>query len=912
MALVLKDRVKETSTSTGTGNFVLAGAATGFQSFASALADGDTTYYAIEDGTEWETGLGTWTEATSTLARTTVYESSNSGNAVDWGAGTKNVFITQPASKKDTIQIYANISDLPLVGNIDAGTQAWVSENNSIYIWNGAGWFRVAAINLTPTITTQPDANYQFDTYGTALQVTVEATDPEGFPITWSANPTGMTGLATVSNVDNVFTFTPSTDAADQGQSFTVNFSASDGVNTAVSDTATFTIGIDNLAQPSVGTLTITAPTGQAVFISGLSALWKDVTLSVGTSSTNGLDNSTFIDRSTNAHTVTPTGSPVQSAFHPYLENWSSVHKTSPNSHWYTNFTSQTGASGDFTVELWFHRGSSEALYRRPFSIGSGPGDALETWGSGVFELKGTFSNLSGSGYKSSDTDLDKWHHIALCRESGNLMLFIDGELAAQSSPNTNTTDFNLGHIIFGAVDDGGGYALVDSMLADIRVVNGTAVYTSAFTPPTEKLAEIPNTIYMWNGNRIMDTSSNNNDVVIGANGCVVEAHNPYGQESEYAAGENKGSIRFADGVSEKIEWAAFGSSSTGTIEFWMYLTTWSASSGNQGVWAQGSFNPGIFLRANGDTLDWYEGGNKTITYQPRSGEWIHVAYSIDNGSLSEYVNGTRTATASVGGFSNSINRLGTDGQSYFDGYISDFRMTYGVARYSGTTMTVPTSPVGTDADTKIYLPMDNAGVFDKTGNHTLTLLGDASTSTTQTKFADTAIYFDGSGDLVSVNNVPPIGNGDYTIEFWMNGPNVETGTWQSLVSRDYASTDGFRLYKKTGVSELAFYSGGSSVRATTVNAGLTNNTWHHIAAVRNSGTLDIYVDGVSKVSVSNSDNISEAVQPINIGGNIGEASDYPYTGYLENLQILNGIAKYTANFTVPDQEQGRNNQAES
>lgn len=99
MALVLKDRVKETSTSTGTGNFVLAGAATGFQSFASALADGDTTYYAIEDGTDWETGLGTWTESTSTLARTTVYESSNSGNAVDWGAGTKNVFITQPASR---------------------------------------------------------------------------------------------------------------------------------------------------------------------------------------------------------------------------------------------------------------------------------------------------------------------------------------------------------------------------------------------------------------------------------------------------------------------------------------------------------------------------------------------------------------------------------------------------------------------------------------------------------------------------------------------------------------------------------------------------------------------------------------------------------------------------------------------
>ena len=99
MALVLKDRVKETSTTTGTGSFTLAGAVTGFQSFTSALADGDTTYYVIEDGTDWETGLGTWTESTATLARTTVYESSNSGSTVDWGAGTKDVFITLPASQ---------------------------------------------------------------------------------------------------------------------------------------------------------------------------------------------------------------------------------------------------------------------------------------------------------------------------------------------------------------------------------------------------------------------------------------------------------------------------------------------------------------------------------------------------------------------------------------------------------------------------------------------------------------------------------------------------------------------------------------------------------------------------------------------------------------------------------------------
>lgn len=99
MAFVLKDRVRESSESTGTGNFVLDGARTGFQSFTDALADGDTTYYSITDGTDWESGLGTWTESTATLARTTVYESSNAGSAVNWGAGVKDVFITYPSSR---------------------------------------------------------------------------------------------------------------------------------------------------------------------------------------------------------------------------------------------------------------------------------------------------------------------------------------------------------------------------------------------------------------------------------------------------------------------------------------------------------------------------------------------------------------------------------------------------------------------------------------------------------------------------------------------------------------------------------------------------------------------------------------------------------------------------------------------
>ena len=99
MALVVNDRVKETSTTTGTGTLTLAGAVTGFETFSSAIGNTNTTYYAIVNTTnaEFEVGLGT--VGAGTLARTTIISSSNSDSAVDFSAGTKNVFVTLPASK---------------------------------------------------------------------------------------------------------------------------------------------------------------------------------------------------------------------------------------------------------------------------------------------------------------------------------------------------------------------------------------------------------------------------------------------------------------------------------------------------------------------------------------------------------------------------------------------------------------------------------------------------------------------------------------------------------------------------------------------------------------------------------------------------------------------------------------------
>lgn len=116
MALLLKDRVKETTTTSGTGDITLGGAVEGFQTFGAVLSNSDTTYYAIShrDADEWEVGLGTYDSTAGTISRTTVLESSNSGSAVSFSSGTKDIFITLPAEKAVALDANDDLS----IGNI--------------------------------------------------------------------------------------------------------------------------------------------------------------------------------------------------------------------------------------------------------------------------------------------------------------------------------------------------------------------------------------------------------------------------------------------------------------------------------------------------------------------------------------------------------------------------------------------------------------------------------------------------------------------------------------------------------------------------------------------------------------------------------------------------------------------------
>ena len=145
MALVINDRVKETTTTTGTPAFALGGAVQGFETFGAGIGNSNTTYYAIfNPGTaEFEVGLGTLDGDSSDLARTTVISSSNGDNAVDFSAGTKDIFCTLPASKA-VVEDASN--DASIGNNLTIGSQLRMPDNTAgkILVGDGTSFQEVA------------------------------------------------------------------------------------------------------------------------------------------------------------------------------------------------------------------------------------------------------------------------------------------------------------------------------------------------------------------------------------------------------------------------------------------------------------------------------------------------------------------------------------------------------------------------------------------------------------------------------------------------------------------------------------------------------------------------------------------------------------------------------------------------
>ena len=266
MALVVKDRVRVTSATTGTGTFTLGAAVNTFQDF-SVIGDGNTTYYAIVDSAsgDWEVGLGTYTASGTTLSRDTILESSNSGSAVNFGAGTKDVFVTYPAEKA----VYFDAADAVNIDNLkfDANTISTTDTNGNLTVApNGTGY---AVFSGTQAVL-MPKGN--------------DTTERPGTPVSW---------MLRYNTTINEFEGYNGTAWASVGGSAISNdtSTASDLYPTFVDATTgtaleLFTSNAQYLFKPSTGELKVKAPVAANGIVVNADTMTSNYTIDSGT---NGL-----------------------------------------------------------------------------------------------------------------------------------------------------------------------------------------------------------------------------------------------------------------------------------------------------------------------------------------------------------------------------------------------------------------------------------------------------------------------------------------------------------------------------------------------------------------------------------------------------------------------------------------------
>jgi hypothetical protein len=280
------------------------------------------------------------------------------------------------------------------------------------------------------------------------------------------------------------------------------------------------------------------------------------------------------------------------------------------------------------------------------------------------------------------------------------------------------------------------------------------------------------------------------------------------------------------------------------------------------------------------------------------AGQWYHFAIirtSTGTNDTRVYLNGVQEA---IGTSTISLNMekfaIGVyspsdiTGQALLNGYACDVRFTN-----TAESSTVPTSPITAVSGTKYLCKFQNAAILDNAMMAVPETVGNAQIDTTIKKFGTGSLKFDGSGDWLRVQGTPNLFNlstGDFTIECWFYA--VSLGT-SAIVQQ--GTTDWRISYTNNAVMR---YEVGANVIQTSTGA-FSFNTWTHLAICKSGTTTTLYLDGTSRVTTTNSP--TNSGNPVYVGANIDGGSPYwPLNGYIDDLRITKGVARYTANFTAP------------
>lgn len=634
----------------------------------------------------------------------------------------------------------------------------------------------------------------------------------------------------------------------------------------------------------------------------------------------NDSDNSTFIDSSSTSPTLTTNGNVRQNQFTPFSQ---------PNGYWggYFDGTTDyiTAASnaafalpGDFTVELWIYPTQISGSERGIFGIGTtDPNSNLiriqQSSSKLQFWLGGSNSGGPGSGTKTgiitctTVLSLNTWYHIAWVRSgtgSNNVKLYLNGVLDGQG---TGTYDITANPCGVGTGYPGTSIETFFGYISNVRVVKGAALYTANFNPPTTPLTTTVSSgtvsFLTCQSNAIKDTSSNSFTITVNGN-VSTQLFSPFAPVYSAAEPTTGGSAVFP-GSSYVSGTSSICTATDFTIEFFGYFP---ASAPSSFVFVGVSTGPLITFDASFFPLYGRQGGYiLTGNIVVPVGQWVHLAYVRSGTTVSAYVN-ARFAGSATDANNYSASQSwgfggGTGASPLPNGVsISNFR-SVGSALYSGTStttnnFTIPTAPfTSSTTNTLLLMSATNAGIIDVSLKNNIQTIGNTKVSTSIYKYGTGSIAFDGTGDWITLPNgmQNQMQGGDFTAEGWVYITTL--GSARGLISKGTAST-GWAIGVTSGNVLQASYT-STTLSGTTL---LVANTWYHFAMVRSgtaTGNIKIYLNGVleatSATAITTDFNQTESmyVGADRVGGS-------PMIGYMDDVRLTKGVARYTAAFTPP------------
>lgn len=674
----------------------------------------------------------------------------------------------------------------------------------------------------------------------------------------------------------------------------------------------TFTVIVDDAQlQSTQQDITLTVITADSYF--------NSTTLLLNAETPSGTD--TWIsDASTNKFPLTVNGATQPSGFSPYNISWSTYFNSGSSGNCLTAASNADfGFTGAFTIEAWVNKSADYASgYDILASVGDG--NAVNGW---FIELSVTrtprFYSPQGSVSAPNTNSVDdgKWHHWAFVRDSNNLLtMYLDGT-SIGSATVTGTINYTGSALAIGAIgtQNGGWF---NGYISNFRIVKGTAVYTTNFTPSTTPLTAISGTVLLTcQSNRFVDTNTQASAKTITVVGTPqVKSLSPFVESNT-----TKGSGYYG-GSGDYLTCAQSSTLNFGTGDYTIEAYVYVASSGVQRaiVDTRGANATGVlFYITTNNKLNLFDSSTTYLTstnaiplYQ-----WVHVAVSRSSATTKLFINGAVEATLASDARNNVVGAAGIYiGRQFgsttndFLGYMADVKISNS-ALYTGA-YTPPTSMVTSAASTLILTQQYRQGeynsrVLDTSAAYSpMTKTGNPSQgSFTPFSIGGWSNFFSGNGNFVYSNSSTapnPNLNTQWTCECWVfpiaSGNFLAAGgggaygnifalAWTSSGTSGYFSTGG-----------NAGSSAGFSVTSATSFPPLQ---WYHVALTKNSSNVwTLYVNGTSVGTSTynfgtNTSSYALLLNGLSDNNGLGNSGG---SSYISNVRITQNGLLYNGSFT--------------